>query len=61
MIEIHNLYTGYSRDETTLSGFNYNFDNKIYGILGAIWMRQDNFVKDGCRINQTVIWRNYHR
>ena len=34
MIEIHNLYTGYSRDKPLLSGFNYNFDNKIYGILG---------------------------
>lgn len=34
MIEIHDLYTGYSRDKPLLSGFNYNFDNKIYGILG---------------------------
>lgn len=34
MIKIHDLYTGYSRDKPLLSGFNYNFDNKIYGILG---------------------------
>ena len=34
MIEIHDLYTGYSRDKPLLFGFNYNFDNKIYGILG---------------------------
>ena len=34
MIKIYDLYTGYSRDKPLLSGFNYNFDNKIYGILG---------------------------
>lgn len=34
MIEVRDLYTGYSRDKPLLSGFNYKFDNKIYGILG---------------------------
>lgn len=34
MIEIKNLYTGYSRDKPLLKNFNYAFDSKIYGILG---------------------------
>ena len=34
MIEVKNLYTGYSRDKPLLKDFNYNFDTKIYGILG---------------------------
>ncbi len=34
MIELNNVYTGYSRDKPLLKGFNYRFDNKVYGILG---------------------------
>lgn len=34
MIEISELYTGYSRDKPLLKNFNYQFDSKIYGILG---------------------------
>ena len=34
MIEIKNLYTGYSRDKPLLKSFNYTFDSKVYGILG---------------------------
>lgn len=34
MIEVKNLYTGYSRDKPLLKDFNYTFDTKIYGILG---------------------------
>lgn len=34
MIELHNLSTGYSRDKPILKNFNYNFEKKIYGILG---------------------------
>lgn len=35
MIKLNNLCTGYSRDRPLLRNFNYEFDNKIYGILGA--------------------------
>lgn len=34
MIELNELYTGYSRDKPLLKDFNYKFDTKIYGILG---------------------------
>lgn len=34
MIELNELYTGYSRDKPLLKNFNYQFDSKIYGILG---------------------------
>lgn len=34
MIVLNDLYTGYSRNSPLLEGFNYQFDNKIYGILG---------------------------
>lgn len=34
MIVLNDLYTGYSRTSPLLTGFNYQFDNKIYGILG---------------------------
>jgi len=34
MIELKNLYTGYSKDSPLLKDFNYIFDSKIYGILG---------------------------
>lgn len=34
MIQLVDLYTGYSRDKPVLSNFNKEFDNKIYGILG---------------------------
>lgn len=34
MIVLNDLYTGYSRNSPLLKGFNYQFDNKIYGILG---------------------------
>lgn len=34
MIELNNVYTGYSRDKPLLKGFSYQFDNKVYGILG---------------------------
>lgn len=34
MIKLNNLCTGYSRDRPLLKNFNYEFDNKIYGILG---------------------------
>lgn len=34
MIVVNDLYTGYSRNSPLLTGFNYQFDNKIYGILG---------------------------
>lgn len=34
MIELNNVYTGYSRDKPLLKGFNYQFNKKIYGILG---------------------------
>ena len=34
MIEVKNLYTGYSRDKPLLKGFNYTFDTKVYGVLG---------------------------
>lgn len=35
MIEIKNLKTGYARDKPLMQNFNYNFGNKIYGILGT--------------------------
>ena len=35
MIEIKNLKTGYARDKPLMKNFNYNFENKIYGILGT--------------------------
>lgn len=34
MIVLNDLYTGYSRNSPLLTGFNYKFDKKIYGILG---------------------------
>lgn len=34
MIELNELYTGYIRDKPLLKNFNYQFDSKIYGILG---------------------------
>lgn len=34
MIKLNNLCTGYSRDKPLLMNFNYEFDNKMYGILG---------------------------
>lgn len=34
MIEIKNLYTGYSRDKPLLKDFSYTFESKIYGVLG---------------------------
>ena len=34
MTKLNNLCTGYSRDRPLLRNFNYEFDNKIYGILG---------------------------
>lgn len=34
MIVLNDLYTGYSKNSPLLEGFNYQFDNKIYGILG---------------------------
>lgn len=34
MIVVNNLFTGYSRASPLLKDFNYQFDNKIYGILG---------------------------
>lgn len=35
MIEIKNLKTGYARDKPLMQNFNYNFESKIYGILGT--------------------------
>ena len=35
MIKLTDVYTGYSRDKPLLQNFNYQFDKKIYGILGA--------------------------
>lgn len=34
MIVLNDIYTGYSRDKPLLKGFNYQFDNKVYGVLG---------------------------
>lgn len=34
MIVLNDVYTGYSRHSPLLRGFSYEFDNKIYGILG---------------------------
>lgn len=34
MIELKNLYTGYSKSNPLLEDFNYVFENKIYAILG---------------------------
>lgn len=34
MIVLNDLYIGYSRNSPLLTGFNYQFDKKIYGILG---------------------------
>lgn len=34
MIVVNNLCTGYARASPLLQGFSYQFDNKIYGILG---------------------------
>ena len=34
MIVVNNLCTGYSRSSPLLKDFSYQFDNKIYGILG---------------------------
>lgn len=34
MIVVNNLHTGYSRASPLLKNFSYQFDNKIYGILG---------------------------
>lgn len=34
MIVVNNLCTGYTKTSPLLKGFNYQFDNKIYGILG---------------------------
>ena len=35
MIVVNNLCTGYARASPLLKDFNYQFDNKIYGILGT--------------------------
>ena len=35
MIVVNNLCTGYARASPLLKKFNYQFDNKIYGILGT--------------------------
>ena len=35
MIVVNDLCTGYARASPLLKGFNYQFDNKIYGILGS--------------------------
>ena len=34
MIQVNNLTTGYSKDKPLLKNFSYEFDSKIYGILG---------------------------
>lgn len=34
MVKLNELYTGYSRDKPLLKNLNYQFDSKIYGILG---------------------------
>lgn len=34
MIQLNNITTGYSRDKPLLKDFSYQFDSKIYGILG---------------------------
>ena len=34
MIVVNNLYTGYVRASPLLKDFSYQFDNKVYGILG---------------------------
>lgn len=34
MIQLNNITTGYSRDKPLLKDFSYEFDNKIYGVLG---------------------------
>lgn len=34
MIQLNNITTGYSRDKPLLKSFTYEFDSKIYGILG---------------------------
>lgn len=34
MIQLNNVTTGYSKDKPLLKDFSYEFDSKIYGILG---------------------------
>lgn len=34
MIQLNNITTGYSRDKPLLKDFSYEFDSKIYGVLG---------------------------
>lgn len=45
MIEIKNLYTGYSRDKPLLKDFNYLFDSKVYGILGQSGCGKTTFLR----------------
>lgn len=45
MIEISELYTGYSRDKPLLKNFNYQFDSKIYGILGESGCGKTTFLR----------------
>lgn len=45
MIALNDLYTGYSRNSPLLEGFNYQFDNKIYGILGESGCGKTTFLR----------------
>ena len=45
MIEVNELYTGYTRDRPIMKGFSHTFANKIYGILGESGCGKTTFLR----------------